>query len=107
MIEYVVLILVAVLAGIGWSLSGYLVNWRKNHDNETWEGFNYSKLGNDALLGVVLGIASSIAIISGFFEMPIIDSVQSFFLAFPSLFTVIVLVDKFIVGGAFGKPQQS
>lgn len=106
MIEYIVLILVAVLAGIGWSLSGYLVNWRKNHDNADWEGFNYSKLGKDALLGVILGIASSIAIIAGFFEMPIIDSVQSFFLAFPSLFTVIVLVDKFIVGGAFGRQQS-
>jgi len=106
MIEYVVLILVAVLAGIGWSLSGYLVNWRKNHGDDTWEGFSYTKLGNDALLGVVLGIASSIAIIAGFFEMPQIDSVQSFFLAFPSLFTVIVLVDKFIVGGAFGRQQS-
>ena len=107
MIEYIVLVLVAVLAGIGWSLSGYLVNWRKNHDNAAdWEGFNYSKLGSDALLGVVLGITSSIAIIAEFFEMPIIDSVQSFFLAFPSLFTVIVLVDKFIVGGAFGKQQS-
>jgi hypothetical protein len=84
-----------------------LVNWRKNHDKADWEGFNYSKIGSDALLGIVLGIGSLIAIISEFFEMPIIDSVQSFFLAFPSLFTVIVLVDKFIVGGAFGRQQQS
>jgi len=58
------------------------------------------------VLGVVLGIASSIAIISGFFEMPLIYSVQIFLLAFPNLFTVIMLVDKFIVGGAFGRQQS-
>jgi hypothetical protein len=106
MIEYVVLVLVAIFAGIGWSLSGYFVNWRKNHDDDTWEGFNLNKLGSDALLDAVLGIASSIAIIAGIFEMPIIDSVWNFFLAFPSLFTVIVLVDKFIVGGAFRRQQS-
>ena len=105
MIEYLILVAVSTLAGITWTGFGYLVDWRKNHNNPDWEGFNIAKLRNDFILGVVLGAAVSVRIIGGFFEMPVIDSPQTFIAAFPGLFTAIVAIDKFIIGGIIGREQ--
>ena len=104
MIDQIIMIIVtALLAGITWTMFGYFVNWRKNQNNPEWEGFNVTKLRNDLILGTVLGVATAIAIVGEFFTIPPIDSVQSFIGAFPALFTAIVAIDKFIIGGVIGR----
>ena len=108
MYEYVLFFIVAVLAGLTWTMSGYLNNWRKNHNNENWEGFNLKSMRNDAILGSVLGVAVvliqpiSVAIGSPY-EIPIITDFPSFVMGIFGMYPIVGLVDKFVVGFVAGK----
>ena len=96
-------ILALVLAGLSWTLAGYLKEWRTNHNNPDWTGFDKIKLRNDALLGFVLGIGVTIYTIATEGNFAVIDSAQTFLLAIYAGFPVVVLVDKYIIGGLFNK----
>ncbi len=104
---YIGAIIVTVLAGITWTCFGYLNAWRKNHQNEDWKGFDKVKLRNDAILGGILGVATILAapIVAGTalaYNLPVVDSFESFVLGVAAMIGPIAIVDKFLVGGVLG-----
>lgn len=54
-------VIVTILAGITWTGFGYLNDWRKNHQDPEWKGFDKKKLRADAILGLILGVATVMA----------------------------------------------
>ena len=106
--EIALFLIVAVLGGLTWTLSGYLAKWRKNHNNSEWEGFNFRLLRNDAILGVVLGgavvIIQPISVSIGSpYEIPVITDFATFVMGIFAMYPVVAIVDKFIVGFVAGK----
>ena len=103
MYEYVLYLIVAVLAGLTWTMSGYLSNWRKNHDKVDWEGFDYKKMRADVLLGLVLGTAVVLiqpisAAFGSPYDIPVITDFASFIGGIFTVFPIVALVDKYILG---------
>jgi len=104
----VVFLIVATLAGLTWTLSGYLANWRKNHKNPEWGGFDLKSLRNDAILGAVLGVAvvviQPVSVALGTpYDVPVVVDFNSFIGAIFGMYPVVAVVDKFLVGFIAGK----
>jgi len=91
-----------ILSGCTWSLFGAFSNWRKLHGTPEWKGFDFKRLRNDAILGLVLGGGSVVYAIINNTLLPIATA-QEFFLAIGAGFGIVAAVDKFIVGGILGK----
>ena len=92
-----------ILSGLTWTLFGYFSEWRKNHQNQDWGGFDTKSLRNDLILGLILGVGSIIYTVMNSGVLTSIDTAQAFFAAIVAGFPAIVAVDKFIVGGLMGK----
>lgn len=98
-IETIILpILALILSGLTWSLSGALADWRKNHGTPDWKGFDFGKLRNDLILGLVLGVGS-VVYATMVEELTPIATAQEFFIAIGAGLSIVVLVDKLIIGG--------
>lgn len=96
-------IIALVLSGLVWNNFGYFSAWRKNHNNPEWTGFELVKLRNDLILGAVLGVGSVVFIIITDGTFAPITTAQEFFVAIGAGFGIVAAVDKFIIGGLFGK----
>jgi len=96
-------IIALVLSGITWTGFGYFSNWRKNHNNPDWAGFDVRSLRNDVILGLILGVGSIIYSLINTGELATVADAQGFFTAIIAGFPAIAAVDKFIVGGILGK----
>lgn len=96
------IILAFTIAGLIWTLGGYLAAYRKRATNPDWNGFEPKKLRDDAILGTILGIG---AYIYGVYlgQLPDVSTFQAFIGAVVGGLTVVPLVDKFIVAGLFNK----
>ncbi len=92
-----------VLSGLVWNNFGYFSAWRKNHNNPDWKGFDKSKLRNDLILGLVLGGGSVVYTIFTNGDFTPINTAQEFLVAIGAGFGIVAAVDKFIIGGLFGK----
>jgi uncharacterized membrane protein len=106
--EIVLFLIVAVLGGLTWTLSGYLNNWRKNHNNPDWTGFDFKLMTNDAILGVVLGAAVVIiqpisTAIGTPYDVPVITDFGTFIVGIFGMWPIVGMVDKFIIGFVAGK----
>lgn len=101
--NFILPVLALTVSGLVWNNFGYFAAWRKNHNNPEWEGFNAGKLRNDLILGTVLGIGAVVATILQSGELSPIATAQDFIIAIGSGFGVVAAVDKFIIGGLFGK----
>jgi len=104
----IVFLIVAVLAGLTWTLSGYLANWRKNHKKPEWTGFDLKSMRNDAILGGVLGVAiviiQPISVALGTpYDVPVVSDFNTFIMAIFGLYPIVAVVDKFFVGFIVGK----
>lgn len=96
-------ILALVSSAFVWTMGGYFKDWRSNHDNPDWEGFNKTSLKNDLILGAVLGVGTVVYTIFTDGDFAPISTAQDFLVAVGAGFTIVALVDKFIVGGLFKK----
>lgn len=101
-------LVVATLAGLAWTMSGYVANWRKNHNKPEWEGFDLKSMRNDVIVGVVLGIGIVVfqpisAMIGYVYSIPVITDFNSFILGIAGLWPVVAVVDKLFVGTVLGK----
>lgn len=102
-VTYVSPVIALLLSALTWTMFGYFSAWRKNHNKADWQGFEPKKLKADLLLGLVLGVASVIATIFLDGDLTPILTAQGFLLAIQAGFGVVAMVDKFIIGGLFGK----
>lgn len=98
-------IMALILSGLTWTLFGAFSNWRKTHGTPEWKGFDLSKLRNDAILGLILGVGTIIATIltSQDGNLTSIATAQEFIIAIAAGFGLVAAVDKFIIGGILGK----
>lgn len=101
-------LVVATLAGLGWTMIGYAANWKKHRNDPNWEGFDKKSMRNDAIVGVVLGVAIVIlqpvsAMIGYEYSIPVITDYNSFILGIAGLWPVVAIVDKLFVGFILGK----
>ena len=96
-------IVALVISGLVWNNSGYFAAWRKNHKNPAWKGFEKRKLKNDLILGTVLGIGTVVSAYMTTGDLAPITTAQEFFVAVGTGFGAVAAVDKFIIGGMFGK----
>lgn len=88
-----------VLSGLTWTMGGYIASWRKNHNDPNWEGFNYASMRNDAILGSLLGVGVVVYTVITTGDIAPILTAQEFFLKIGEGMTLVVIVDKFIIGG--------
>jgi len=108
MYEYIFFFIAAVSAGMTWTLSGYVAEWRKHHKDPDWQGFDLKSLRDDTILGGVLGIAVvilqpvSVALGSGY-DIPTIENFPTFATAVFGLYGTVAIVDKWLVGFVAGK----
>jgi len=102
-VTYVLPVIALLFSALTWTMFGYFSAWRKNHNKPEWEGFDKSKLRTDLILGLVLGIASVMATIFLEGDLTPILTAQGFLFAIQAGFGVVAMVDKFIIGGLFGK----
>lgn len=103
-LETIILPIAALsLSGLVWNNFGYFSAWRKNHNNPDWKGFDKKKLRNDLILGALLGVGAIIAAIIQNGDFTPIVTAQEFLLAIAGGFGLVAAVDKFIIGGLFGK----
>lgn len=96
-------IIALTLSGLVWNNFGYFSAWRKNHNNADWKGFDKKKLRNDLILGALLGGGTVVAVIVQNGDFTPITTIQEFLLAIAGGFGIVAAVDKFIIGGLFGK----
>jgi len=93
-----------ILAGLLWTTAGYVKNWRENHNNPDWKGFDKKSLRNDLILGLILGIGGVIyAIIEGDLETWVVPTAQEFFQSIGANVAAVALVDKLFIGGILKK----
>lgn len=101
-------LIVATLAGLSWTMSGYLANWRKNRNEPNWKGFDKKSMRNDAILGAVLGVGivvlQPVSVLIGYeYQIPSVIDFNSFIMAIGALYPVVAIVDKLFVGTILGK----
>lgn len=101
-------VIVATLAGLTWTLSGYAANWRKNHNKPDWNGFDLKSMRNDAILGAILGITvvilQPISVMIGTpYDVPNVTDFNSFIIGIFGMYPVVAIVDKWFVGFIAGK----
>ena len=101
-------LILAVLAGITWTCGGYAVDYRKNHSNPEWEGFDKKKLRNDIILGFCLGLIVIIVqpLFAGTdaeYALPTLEKLSDVAVGVVALLGPVTLIDKFIIGGLAGK----
>lgn len=104
--------------GLMWTMGGYFKNWRVHRlgiangtvtqDPSTkkwsdgWVGFDRQALKDDALLGSGLGVIAFM-VNAGTGNPIIINSIGSFAVAAWASLAAVASVDKYIIGGMFGK----
>lgn len=95
--------LALVISGFGWTMAGYLKEWRNKHTDPSWTGFDKKALRDDLSLGAVLGIGTVIYVIYTNGTFTPINTVQEFFLAIGAGTGLVGIVDKYIVGFIFNR----
>lgn len=97
MIEYLS-ILAFVLGGLIWNNIGYISAWRKYKGTPEWKGFEKSKLRDDLLLGLGLGLAAwGYDAYTG--NLTALDNSELFIGQIVASFTAVAFIDKLLVGG--------
>ena len=96
-------VIALVISGLVWNNFGYFSALRKNHNNPEWKGFEFAKLRNDLILGLILGVGAVVLTIAVDGIFPPITTAQEFLLTIWSGFAAVAAVDKFIVGGLLKK----
>ena len=98
----ILIILAFIIAGLVWTIFGYISNWRKHKDDADWYGFDKRKLRDDILLGLALGVG---AYLLGTYQGELIEitSLQMFIGAVIANFGIVAAVDKLIIGGIAGR----
>lgn len=100
-----------VVAGIVWSLSGFIngirahANYEKAHPqgppDPDWRGFNPSAMKDDVFIGLILGAIAFV--MNSAASMPNIGDAQTFIAAVLSAYGLIGLTDKVAVGAILNR----
>ena len=98
-------ILALITSGFAWTMGGYVKEWKTKHKDPTWKGFDKKSMRDDLILGAILGVGSVIAAAATNTPLPAITNFYEFAGAVSVGFGFVAMVDKYIVGGLFGKSQ--
>ena len=96
-------ILALIASGLTWTTAGYLKDWRKNHNNPDWKGFDKKSLRNDLLLGAFLGGGAVLTSAALGQTLPAITTINEFVIAVSAGFGLVAAFDKYVIGFVFGK----
>ena len=96
-------IIALITSGFVWTMGGYLKEYRLKHTDPNWGGFNKKSMINDLILGAVLGVGSVVVAAATNVTLPAITNFYEFVGAVSAGFGFVAIVDKYIVGGIFGK----
>jgi hypothetical protein len=103
-VSTIALPLVALItSGFAWTMSGYISNWRSNHTDPKWKGFNMASLRDDLILGGILGVGAVVMATYDGSNLASITNLQQFITAVAAGFGVVAIVDKVIVGGILNR----
>ncbi len=98
-------ILALITSGFVWTMGGYVKEWKTKHTDKSWKGFDKISMRNDLILGAVLGVGSVIAAAATNTTLPAITNFYEFAGAVSVGFGFVAMVDKYIVGGLFGRAK--
>lgn len=101
---------VFIVAGVTWSLSGFIngirshANFEKANPGKTdpdWNGFQPKAMRDDIFIGLILGVVAFL--VNGSSSLPTIDTAQAFAAAVIGSYGLIGITDKIAVGAILNK----
>lgn len=101
---------VFIVAGVSWSLSGYIngirahANFEKANPGQKdpdWQGFQPKAMRDDIFIGLILGVVAFL--VNGSGSLPQINTVQAFVAAVIGSYGLIGITDKVAVGAILNK----